>query len=166
VVTEGYFGNLNCCARCFFIVLLERSPRSFLSPGSRVIIPVERSISGHDMPQHEGRIKLAVPVAVIVQENSNTRILPAQTVDASANGARVKDLPAEVSVGQLVTVVYGERQCMFRIAWIGTTGTPWEGQVGMECLDASKNLWNFDFRDSNIFSLDALIFPWEGANPS
>ncbi len=113
------------------------------------------------MRQNSGRIKLDVPVAVIVHNQSAKAVLPAQTVDASAFGARIKDLPARVQVGQKVTVVYGEKECAFRVAWIGSAGTPWVGQIGMESLEKSRNIWGIEFSDTDNFSLDALSFPWE-----
>ncbi len=117
------------------------------------------------MPKQRGRIKLSVPVAVLVEQNCGTRILPAQTVDASVYGARLKDLPGELSIGQIVTLVYREKQCAFRVAWIGIPGSAWEHHVGLECQDVSGDFWGFEYQDSSIFSLDALIFPWEYSEP-
>ncbi len=113
------------------------------------------------MRQNSGRVKLDVPVAVIVQNQSDEIVLPAQTVDASAFGARIKDFTGNVYVGQKLTVIYGDKQCAFRVAWVGTGNTPWAGHIGMESLEKNKKFWDIDFGETDEFGSDALTFPWE-----
>lgn len=113
------------------------------------------------MRSNRGRIKLDVPVAVIVQGKSDTRVFPARTIDASAYGARFAVPSGQLSTGQTVTVSYRQKECCFRVAWVGAIGSPWENHVGMECLQKCKNFWDIEFQEFVSFSLDALRFPWE-----
>ncbi len=90
-----------------------------------------------------------------------TRILAARTVDVSAGGARIKDFSGTVAVGQSITIVYRERQCAYRVVWIGAPGLPWAGHVGMESLEKGKNIWNMEFRENCGPSFDFLDSLWE-----
>ena len=36
-------------------------------------------------------------------------------------------------------------EAQFRVKWIGKPQTPHEGQVGVECVDSDKIIWDVDF---------------------
>jgi hypothetical protein len=112
--------------------------------------------------RHCDRIKLVVPVEVVVQDGSEQRIVAASTVDASAFGARLRDFRGDVSVGQTVTVLSGEKRCKFRVAWVGDAGSPNENHIGIESLDDSKSLWGIEFQESSTtLDCDFPLFPWD-----
>jgi hypothetical protein len=45
-------------------------------------------------------------------------------------------------MGAILTVERGRSKARFRIIWVGEPGTPHEGHLGIDCLDAGK--WNWD----------------------
>ncbi len=146
--------------------MLELRFHTMVRRGSRLRVinqPVGTLVA---MQRVSGRVQLDVSVAVILRNHSATTVLPAQTVDASASGARIKGFSGCLQVGQQVTLAYRDRECAFRVAWIGTEGSPLAGQIGMEALESQKEFWNIEFVDIENPGLDALIIPWETTEPS
>lgn len=123
---------------------------------------VSRTQRRDDMPaRHCDRIKLVVPVEVVVQDESERRVVVASTVDASAFGAQLRDFHGQVRVGETVTVLCGQRRCNFRVAWVGKTGSPQENHIGIESLE-NENFWGIDFQENSTTSEpDFLRVPWE-----
>jgi hypothetical protein len=40
-------------------------------------------------------------------------------------------------------------EATFRVVWIGTPKTSCEGQIGVECIDPDKSIWDIDFADAH-----------------
>jgi hypothetical protein len=112
--------------------------------------------------RHCDRIKLNVPVEVVLQDESERRTVTANTVDASAFGAQLRDFHGHVIVGQSVAVTFGSRCGNFRVAWVGKAGSPMQNHIGIEALDSNINFWGIEFQDSQTtLEPDFLLFPWE-----
>ncbi len=91
---------------------------------------------------------MAVPVRVYVTEaDGNQNVILAYTLDANRLGAKLGGVQIPLTKGQVITVQYQHRRCPFRVAWVGERGTSVATQVGLECLDASKNVWGVDLPD-------------------
>jgi hypothetical protein len=63
------------------------------------------------------------------------------TVNISGAGARLGGVRAPLSKGDIIGLQFHSRQARFRIAWIVATGTSWGGEIGLQCLQPEKNIW-------------------------
>ena len=66
------------------------------------------------------------------------------TLDVTPTGARLTGMRVATETGAVLTVERGRSKARFRIIWVGEPGTPNEGHLGIECLDAGK--WNWDIQ--------------------
>lgn len=115
--------------------------------------------------QYEGRLgrlldrkKMVVPVRVLVQDGTGTQVtLLAHTLDASTSGVRLGGFHGQVSTGQAVTVQYQHRRCNFRVIWVGKPGTAQGTQLGLQCLEPGKNLWNLDLLQSDTIEVEERV---------
>jgi hypothetical protein len=88
---------------------------------------------------------MVVPVRVLVQDESGTQAtLLAHTLDANPTGTRLGGFHGQVNIGQIVTVQYQHRRCGFRVIWMGKRGSAQGTQIGLQCLEPAKNIWNLD----------------------
>lgn len=88
---------------------------------------------------------MVVPVKVIAQDESGqTAIYLAHTLDATEKGARLGGFHGKLNVGQSITVQYQHRRSKFCVVWIGKYGTAQGTQLGIECLDSGKDIWQIE----------------------
>lgn len=69
----------------------------------------------------------------------------AYTLDVSRKGARLAGVTGIRDLGQLIAVRRKTSEARFRVVWIGQPRTPQEGQIGVECVDPDKIIWDVDF---------------------
>ena len=69
----------------------------------------------------------------------------AYTLDVSRNGARLAGVTGLKGPGQLIVVRRKMDEARFRVVWIGQPRSPQEGQVGIECVEPDKTIWDVDF---------------------
>ena len=69
----------------------------------------------------------------------------AYTLDVSRKGARLAGVTGLTDPGQLIAVRRKTSEARFRVVWIGQPRTPQEGQIGVECVDPDKIIWDVDF---------------------
>jgi serine phosphatase RsbU (regulator of sigma subunit) len=65
-------------------------------------------------------------------------------VDISTLGARLAQFEEPMKLGEIVEVRCGNRQAVFRVAWVGLPGTHTAGHAGLECLSPETNIWDLD----------------------
>lgn len=105
------------------------------------------------------RKKMVVPVRVLVQDGTGTQVtLLAHTLDANASGARLGGFHGQVSLGQIVTVQYQHRRCGFRVIWAGKRGTAQSTQLGLQCLEPGKNIWNMELPENEMAPATRRLF--------
>lgn len=93
--------------------------------------------------RREKRIRIELPVQVC-RLSSIEKIWPAHTVDISTLGARLAHFDESLKLGEIVEVRCGNRQAVFRVAWVGLPGTRIAGHTGLECLSPETNIWDLD----------------------
>ena len=108
----------------------------------------------------ELRIHIALPVWVTWAEKGQTRRELTCTLDVSLSGARLASVKGLQEPGQSIKVRRKTSEARFRVVWIGPLRTPYEGQVGVECVDSDKTIWDIDFAD-----VHEDFEPIEGASP-
>jgi len=64
------------------------------------------------------------------------------SADLSQHGARLKGVKAQLKAEEVIGVTYARNKAHFRVKWIGSVGTPAEGQVGLLYLNPEKQFWD------------------------
>ena len=95
----------------------------------------------------ELRIHTVLPVWVTWSQDGKARKEYACTLDVSRRGARLASVTGLDGPGQVVAVRRKTSEARFRVVWIGPPHTPCEGQIGVECIDPDKTIWDIDFAD-------------------
>ena len=93
----------------------------------------------------ELRLHVALPVRVVWSDQGKTIALSACTIDVSQKGARLTGVIGIRAPGQLISIRRKVNEAQFRVIWIGKPQTPHEGQIGVECVDSDKIIWDVDF---------------------
>ena len=94
------------------------------------------------------RIHVALPVRVTYFDNeSKPRLEMACTYDISRHGARVTGLRCVKEAGEIVVIERGRSKAYCRVVWIGQSNSQFQGQVGIQCVEAEKTLWAAELRD-------------------
>jgi len=87
---------------------------------------------------------MSLPIKVFTFQAGQAVSHLAHTLDISRGGALISDAPYLDSPGQEVTIQYGEKKARFRVAWVGTLGTPTAGQAGLRALDGQPYIWDVE----------------------
>ena len=93
----------------------------------------------------ELRIHTALPVRLTWVDDGKTTTLSVCTIDVSQKGARLTGVTGLKAPGQLVAIRRKVSEAQFRVIWIGKPQTPHDGQIGVECVEADKIIWDVDF---------------------
>lgn len=94
------------------------------------------------------RIHVAFPIKITYSDDEGKpRFEMACTYDISAHGARVTGLRCVKEAGEIVVVERGRNKAYCRVVWIGEAGSPLAQQVGIQCVEAQKTLWDAELRD-------------------
>jgi PilZ domain len=81
----------------------------------------------------------------------------ARTVDVSQHGARICGVSDWDAAGEIIGVRYGTEKARFRIVWVGAAGSTLEGQIGLQCLETGKYIWE---AASAVVAAPPLAFPF------
>ena len=93
------------------------------------------------------RIHIALPVRVTYWDEQNRpRLQMACTYDISPHGARVAGLQ-RINEGDIVLVERARNRAYCRVAWIGEDNSELRGQVGLQCIENDKPMWEAELRE-------------------
>jgi hypothetical protein len=67
---------------------------------------------------------------------------PATTCNLSGHGVRLEGVQRALKVGDAVGLTYNNQKARFRVVWVGRSGSPQEGHVGLECTTVGKCIWD------------------------
>ena len=96
----------------------------------------------------EKRIHVALPIRVSYWDaDGKPRLELACTYDISARGARVTGLRCVKEAGEVITIERGRSKAFCRVIWIGEANSHLQGQLGIECVEPGKSLWDQELRD-------------------
>jgi len=88
----------------------------------------------------ENRITAALPLMVDFADSFGPQ--PVCTYDVSQNGARLARPWSDVEVDQTFWLIRNLRRSLHRVVWIGDTGSPRSGQIGVERVQDGKCVWD------------------------
>lgn len=94
------------------------------------------------------RIHVALPIRVTYWDNENKPCLDmACTYDISAHGARVTGLRCVKEAGEIIAVERGRNKAFCRVVWVGEANSELHGQVGIQCVESERMMWETELRD-------------------
>jgi hypothetical protein len=98
------------------------------------------------MPRKHKRASVAIPVRVSrrMQEGSTASQM-ACTLDITPDGARLNGIYSVEAPGEVIAIERGKNRALFRVMWIGQRGTAQAGQLGVQCIEPDKNIWDIKF---------------------
>jgi hypothetical protein len=92
----------------------------------------------------EKRVQIVLSVRVHKSTQPPNIWDTACTYDISAGGARLTGMLGQYEVSEVVTLERGKYRADFRVAWVGSEGTPLHRQMGVQLLDRDKQIWDVD----------------------
>ena len=98
------------------------------------------------MARKQKRTRVALPVRVsrwIAGHSTASQM--ACTLDITPDGARLNGIYSAQEPGEIIAIERGKSRALFRIVWIGARGTAQAGQVGVQCIEPEKRIWEVDF---------------------
>ncbi len=91
--------------------------------------------------RREQRIAGCKPVTVLGQDvQGNPFSMNTFTVEISASGARLKGLPP-VAKDTILLMEFDQERAPYRVVWVGEPGSPFEGHIGLECVEADQAIF-------------------------
>ena len=64
------------------------------------------------------------------------------TRNISRSGALLEGLQSRLRPEETVSLTYKNNKARFRVSWVGETGSPKAGQIGVQSLDMTKCIWD------------------------
>ena len=93
------------------------------------------------------RIHIALPIRVTCWDNEHQPHLEmACTYDISQHGARIVGLRSAQKPGEIVAVERGRNKTFCRIVWIGQNNSERHGQIGLQCVETDKSMWESELQ--------------------
>lgn len=94
------------------------------------------------------RIHVALPIRVTYWDKNHRACLElACTYDISARGARITGLRCVKDVGEIIAIERGRSKSFCRVVWIGESNSELQGQVGLQCVESERTMWDAELRD-------------------
>ena len=85
--------------------------------------------------------KMAALTVKVRGTSPQAKPIMACTLDISAEGARL-NLPGWTpEAGEIINVERGTEKSMFRVAWVGDPKSGRRGQIGIQCLEQGKSIF-------------------------
>ena len=72
----------------------------------------------------------------------------ATVVNISRHGVELSDVQPKLNLDEIVGLTYGTNRVHFRVKWVGQSGTPKAGHVGLLNISPEKPLWDFPLPDA------------------
>ncbi len=105
----------------------------------------------HSKPSPERqkkRLQVALPIRVTYWNDEQKPCLEiACTYDISEHGARVTGLRCVKEAGEVVAIERGRSKAFCRVVWVGEPDSELRGQIGLQCVESDRILWEAELRD-------------------
>ena len=67
--------------------------------------------------------------------------------DISSNGAKISGIRYGLKSGEIIAVERNRNRVFCRVVWVGDEDSPLKGQIGIECTDPAKGMWEHELRE-------------------
>jgi PilZ domain len=97
----------------------------------------------------EPRKEVSVPVRIFGTDKTGAVFSQkASTINISHSGVELVGVEAALAVNEIVGLTYGPNKVHFRVKWVGKSGSPKAGHVGLLNVSPGKPLWDFPLSPS------------------
>ena len=94
------------------------------------------------------RIHVALPIRVTYWDDAQKPCLEiACTYDISEHGARVTGLRCVKEAGEVIAIERGKSKAFCRVVWVGEPNSEVQGQIGLQCVESDRMLWEAELQD-------------------
>ena len=94
------------------------------------------------------RLHVALPIRVTYWDDAQKPCLEmACTYDISEHGARVTGLRCVKEAGEVIAIERGRSKAFCRVVWVGEPNSELQGQIGLQCVESDRILWEAELRD-------------------
>ncbi|GAC1431348.1 MAG: hypothetical protein NVS1B11_12230 [Terriglobales bacterium] len=101
-----------------------------------------------EFERSHSRVSVVLPLRITYWDDENRpRADTACTYDISLRGACITGLHSEQRTGEIIAIERGKSKAFCRVVWVGKRNSSREGQVGIECVEAERLLWETELRD-------------------
>ncbi len=108
----------------------------------------KRGTVAKSVGRNDKRVHVALPIRITYwDEDKKPGLEMACTYDISAHGARISSLRFVNQAGEIVAVERGRNKAFCRVVWVGDDQSKLHGQVGLECVEPDRNLWEAELHD-------------------
>ncbi len=108
----------------------------------------KRGTAVKSVGRNDKRVHVALPIRITYwDEDKKPGLEMACTYDISAHGARISSLRFVNQAGEIVAVERGRNKAFCRVVWVGDDQSKLHGQVGLECVEPDRNLWEAELHD-------------------
>jgi hypothetical protein len=108
----------------------------------------KREPAAKKIGRSDKRVHVALPIRITYWDKDNKPGLEmACTYDISASGARISKLRAVNQEGEIVAVERGRNKAYCRVVWVGDEKSKLNGQIGLQCVEPDRNIWETELRD-------------------
>jgi hypothetical protein len=108
-------------------------------------------LKDHSTPPPERqnkRLHVALPIRVTYWDDAQKPCLEiACTYDISEHGARVTGLRCVKEAGEVIAIERGKNKAFCRVVWVGEPNSELQGQIGLQCVESDRILWEAELRD-------------------
>jgi PilZ domain len=149
-VTSGYQGKLTPLT-LLVTFAVRGSPRScgpFWTVKQASKKTVREKLVSNEAERTDKRIHIALPVRVTYWDKDKKPGLEmACTYDISPHGARITSLRCIQETGEIIAVERGRNKAFFRVVWIGEPNTDLSGQIGLQCVESERAVFENELHD-------------------
>jgi hypothetical protein len=111
-------------------------------------LTLTEELSNSTPERQKKRIHAALPVRITYWDRETKPILEmACTYDISQRGARVTGLRCVQEPGEIIAIERGRNRAFCRVVWIGEPNSELQGQIGIECVESDRTLWDAELQD-------------------
>ncbi len=109
---------------------------------------VPEDLSNKPPDRSSKRIHVALPIRVTYWDSENKPSPEmACTYDISSRGARITGLRCVKATGEVIAVERGRNRAFCRVIWVGEANSELHGQVGIQCVESERLMWETELRD-------------------
>ena len=104
--------------------------------------------SNQTLERQNKRIQAALPIRITYWDGESKPAFEfACTYDISERGARVTGPRCVKEVGEIIAVERSRNKAFCRVVWIGEADSELRGQIGIQCVESDRTLWEAELRD-------------------
>ena len=111
------------------------------------------------------RLHVALPIRVTYWDDAQKPCLEiACTYDISEHGARVTGLRYVKEAGEVIAIERGKNKAFCRVVWVGKPDSEVQGQIGLQCVESDRILWETELRDM-VETYEPVLPEGDGKRP-